>query len=114
MGFSDCYMSAVKFFSSLLVIVFATCFLIYYTVKNGTPQNLYGLMVFAFFSGPMFLLQGFVGSMKRFSKRSILTFFLRDQIDNGTAANGKRSSEVSEEEVNKDGRIVTIIKLSSL
>ena len=72
---SDCYMRAVKFFSSLLVIVFATCFLIYYTFKNGTPQNLSGLMVFAFFSGPMFLLQGFVGSMKRFSKRSILTFF---------------------------------------
>ena len=90
---SDCYMSAVKFFSSLLVIVFATCFLIYYTFKNGTPQNLSGLMVFAFFSGAMFLLLGFVGSlyrMKRFSKHSILTFFLRDQIDNGTAANGKR------------------------
>ena len=52
--------------------------------------------------------------MKRFSKHSILTFFLRDQIDNGTAANGKRSSEVSEEEVNKDGRIVTIINLSSV
>ena len=51
---SDCYMSAVKFFSSLLVIVFATCFLISYTFKNGTPQNLSGLMVFAFFQEPFF------------------------------------------------------------
>ena len=74
-----------------------------------------GLSLLCFVVGfALFSICAFVGSMKRFSKRSILTFFLRDQIDNGTAANGKRSSEVSEEEGNKDGRIVTIIKLSSL
>ena len=58
---SDCYMSAVKFFSSLLVIVFATCFLIYYTFKNGTPQNLSGLMVFAFFQWSHVFAAGFRG-----------------------------------------------------
>ena len=80
---SDCYMSAVELVSSLLGIVFATGFLFYHTFKNGTPQDVSDMMIFAFFLGPMWLVLGSVGSLYRMkSQQKIVTRILPGQEHN--------------------------------
>ena len=99
---SDCYMSAVELVSSLLGIVFATGFLFYHTFKNGPPRDLSGLMIFAFFLGPMWLVLGSVGSLYRMNGQRNIMILARilpkpksngtaapETTDSGTAASGK-------------------------